>query len=176
MLLYLTHVFYLTQAIQCSRDLEHAFFEILLRDEKVLGRDWSRGQDVASTSRPQSPQIKEKSLSGSSMTKNVSTMDMLNTTKPHCRYASFLSRQEFTLVDFVNNCVTKLNIDGSLDWTEVACKDQLQRTFFQNNSDVFMDLRPRDSYIIYSYDNGLYICSAPSVHEDNHFSSENLLQ
>ena len=140
-ILYLSHVYYLVLTIQRCGDISAAILQHQHSDQMRVERSWT---DLSKT-----------------------TWDLTSTTSPHCRYVSFLSGEEVAMVDFINNCVTKISVDGRMDWSEVACEDKVENMFFHgNSSDVYLDLKDSESFVVFSQDNGLYICAKHSESQD----------
>ena len=76
-----------------------------------------------------------------------------------CKYATFLSNDEFVLVDFEIDCMKKIWRDGSFLLNGYQCKDNSDKARFIGNSIVFMDNFINASFIYFKRLDGIYICA-----------------
>ena len=75
-----------------------------------------------------------------------------------CKYATFLSNDEFVLVDFESDCIKKIWRDGGFLLNGYQCLDNAHRARFIGNSIVFMDNFFNASFIYFKRLDGIYIC------------------
>ena len=135
LVMFLSHVFLLTKALQCSYD-EQLF--LAFRPPLNLGNILTDADK----------EIISMEISWSSRMRD-------------CKFATFLE-EKFVFVDFSFDCVTVTGPDGRNQSTGSDCESSsyLKRqptVFFNDNKTVFLKLLNSEN-VIYSKD-GLYICS-----------------